>query len=328
MKLYSKILLSAIGALALSGCHSAIMSDLTECPQYTVFTFDVRTPDEISFPDNKIDDVRVFAFDESGKLIGEWKDGSVAFLPGYEIRTDFYRPGATTSFVAWAGKDLGLYDFSAFKAGADKKDLLVFMAKEADKIGAKAAPLYVAEPTGGDLVQKERSTLGTQTDEVHFSFVQITNHFHFDIQGLSTDHTYTMTFTAKNSRYKANGDLAEDTPFEWTTDTFKQTADGVNGTARLTADYDILRLVQGERGDYLITIKDETGRVVYEFDPLADFILYPGLGMDGSGNPFKDHLDLNHDFNISIVVDTFDGTYMAVRATIQNWNIVFRHESL
>lgn len=60
MKLYSKILLSAIGALALSGCHSAIMSDLTECPQYTVFTFDVRTPDEISFPDNKIDEAETW----------------------------------------------------------------------------------------------------------------------------------------------------------------------------------------------------------------------------------------------------------------------------
>ncbi|BDE83009.1 hypothetical protein [Porphyromonas somerae] len=74
MKLISKIGLSALLLVALASCQKGIMSDLSECPQYTIFTFDVRTPDEISYPDGKIDDLRVFAFDENDQLIGEWKE--------------------------------------------------------------------------------------------------------------------------------------------------------------------------------------------------------------------------------------------------------------
>lgn len=331
MKIIRKILIPALLVLALSSCHSTIESDLEECPQYTVFTFDVITPDEVSYPDGKIDQVRVFAFDESGSLVGEWIDGEVAFTKDYELRTDYYRPG-TTTFVAWAGKDLSQYDFSAFTEGAKRDDLVLLMAKQSAKIAATAGPLYVGEPKGGALTQEER--VGTFVDEVHFSLVQITNHFDIRIEGLPAGHTYSMTFTAENSRYAYDGSLLPDSRFEWTTDDYAQTDDPETGLSTLTATYDILRLVPGTKGDYLITITDETGKAVYSFDPLHDYILYDGLGSDGSGNPFRDHLDLNHDFAIRIFLTPAPGptpsdeTYMAVRVTIQNWNLVFRDETL
>lgn len=329
MKLIYKISLLAFLFVSICGCHTGIMSDLDECPQYTVFTFDVRTPDEISYPDNKIDDIRVFAFDESNQLIGEWKEGEVAFLPGYEIKTEFYRPGKTTSFVAWAAKDMSQYDMSAFKTGAKKDELVLFMAKQADKIKATAGPLYVGMPKDGVLVQDNRSGKGTETDMVHFSLTQITNHFDIRIEGLPVGHQYKMTYMAKNSRYAYDGQLLTDTPFEWTTETFEQSDNDNGKTVTLHATYDILRLVPGERGDYMVTVTDETDRVVYEFDPLHDYILYSGEAMS-SPNPFMDHLDLNHDFNIRILLQGSDKeeTYMAVQVTIQNWNLVFRNVNL
>ncbi|MDO5036587.1 MAG: FimB/Mfa2 family fimbrial subunit [Porphyromonas sp.] len=302
------------------------MSDLDDCPQYTVFTFDVRTPDEISFPDNKIDDVRVFAFDENGQLIGEWIEGEVAFLPGYQMTTEFYRPGQTTTFVAWAAKDMSQYDLSAFKLGAKKEDLVLFMAKQADQIMAVAGPLYVAE-SKEPLVQENRDGKGTHTDFVHFSFVQITNHFNIQIEGLPAGHQYKINFTAKNSKYTADGTLLPDTPFEWTTETFKQSTNDNGTMAVLQVTYDILRLVPGQKGDYLITITDDQGRVVYQFDPLHDYILYEGAAASGP-NPFKDHLDLNHEFNIRIRLEGSNENYMAVQVTIQSWNLVFRNVGL
>lgn len=327
MKLISKIGLSALLLVALASCQKGIMSDLSECPQYTIFTFDVRTPDEISYPDGKIDDIRVFAFDENDQLIGEWKEGGVAFLPDYEMRTNHYRPGKTTTFVAWAAKDMSQYDLSAFKVGAKKSDLVLFMAKQADKIKATAGPLYVGTPKEGALNQIDRDGKGTVIDRVHFPLTQITNHFNIEIRGLAPGHQYKMTYTAKNSRYSYDGQLLPDTPFEWTTDTFEQKVSESGKSVTVSATYDILRLVPGERGDYLITITDESGQVVYEFDPLHDYILYSGVAMS-SPNPFKDHLDLNHDFNIRILLQKYTETYMAVQVTIQNWNLVFRDAHL
>ena len=324
MRLRSYILPLILSAgLSLTGCHSAIMSDLTDCPQYTVFTFDVATPDEISYPDGKIDDIRVFAFDEAGTLIGEWIDGEVAFLPGYEMRTDYYRPGVT-SFVAWAGKDLSYYDFGSFKAGAQKEDLIALMAVQGGKHPADVPPLYVGEPVGGALTQEDRTAQGTVVDEVHFRLHQITNHFNVTIEGLPAGHDYTMTFTAKNDKYDASGMIRPSETFEWTARSFDRNEDG---TVTLNAEYDILKLEPGMRGDYFITVTDETGAVVYSFDPLHDYILYTGAAMDGE-NPFKDHLDLNHEFNIRIRLQNISGTYMAVEVTIQSWNLVFRYESL
>ena len=330
MRLRSYILplILSVG-ITLTSCHSAIMSDLTDCPQYTVFAFHVQTPDEISYPDGKIDDIRVFAFDEAGKLIGEWTDGGVAFLPGYELKTDYYRPG-TTAFVAWAGKDLSQYDFSAFTAGASKEELLVFMAKQEAKIAATAGPLYVGEPDGGALTQEERSTLGTFTDSLDFALTQITNRINLQVQGLEPGHQYTIRFTAKNSKYGYDGTMLPDTPFEWTTDTFTQTEK--DGNVILSATYDILRLVANAAyGDYLIEVLDETGNAVYDFDPLRDYILHPLVEDEFH---FSQRLDLNHEY--SIVIDLRkretpapDGeTYMAVQAWIQNWNLVFRDVKL
>lgn len=325
----------ALALLLLAGCHSAVYEDLSDCPQQIRFTFHVRTPNEISYPDSQIDRLRLFAFDEEERLIAEWTDDAVAFLPGYALTTDFYRPGGTTTFVAWAAKDLDRYDLSAFVPGAKKSDLVLFMAKQQEKIAATAGPLFVGTPEGGALKQEaDRSALGSVTDEVHFPLTQISNHLDITIEGLPKGHTYAMTYRAHNSRYAADGTLLEDTPFEWTTDDFTQTAAEGKETATLHATYDILRLVEGQRGDYLITITDETGRVVYEFDPLHDFILYDGLSVDGEANPFRDHLDLNHHYTIRIRLDETshtgddEATYMAVMVTIQDWNIVFRNESL
>lgn len=321
MKRLSQVLLSAIGVFALSGCHSAIMSDLSECPQYTVFTFDVHTMDDTGFPDSKIDDVRVFAFDENGKLVGEWMDNGVVFIPGYGFRTDYYRPGRTT-FVAWAAKDISKYDFSAFKVGADQKDLLVFMAKQAGKIEAEAGHLYVGEPKA-PLEQRDRANEGTFTDSVHFTLSEITNRLSFVIDGLEEGHTYTLKFTSRNSRYDYGGEMLPDETFEWTTDDLRQSPSRDGKSVTVTASYEILRLNPDLQDGYLMQILDETGRVVYAFDPLKDYILY---GADD--NPNIDKLDLVHDFSILINLRPSGDTYMAVSAVINNWNIVFRDVNL
>ena len=323
MRFFGKTYLPLLlGLMALSGCHSAIMSDLSDCPQYTAFMFDVRTMDDTSFPDSKIDDVRVFAFDENGKLVGEWTDTGVAFLPGYGLKTDYYRPGKTT-FVSWAAKDLKKYDFSAFKAGADQKDLLVFMAKQAGKIEATAGHLYVGEPNAPFLEQLDRRGKGTFTDSVHITLSEITNRLSFVIDGLEAGHTYSLKFTSRNSRYDYKGTMLSDDTFEWTTGDLRQSPSRDGKSVTVSASYEILKLSPDLRDGYLMQVFDETGRVVYAFDPLMDYILY-----GAADNPNVGKLDLVHDFSILINLRPSGETYMAVSAVINNWNIVFRDVNL
>ena len=326
MNTLQKIILPLAAAFALTGCHTAIMSDLSECPQYTVFTFDVKAPGAISFPE-AVDELRVFAFDEQGRLIGEWVDGAVVFLPGYEMKTNYYRAG-TTTFVAWGGYNLADYDFSAFVAGATLDDLILLMQQqEAGKLAADASPLFVGVATEPLTQAAGREGRGSVTDSVHFHLTQITNHIDLEITGLETGHEYTITFTAKNNNYRYDGELLGSDRFEWVPDDFLQT-DEAGGTT-LTVSYDILRFVPGAPGDYLIEVRDENGVVVYSFDPLHDFILH-----NQDDNPFRDHLDLNHDFDIYINLredetpSPGEETYMAVQVTISGWNLVFRNQAL
>ena len=54
-------LAAALGILMLTvGCHSTIKEDLSDCPQGTVFTFDILYPQTINYSET-VREIRVFA---------------------------------------------------------------------------------------------------------------------------------------------------------------------------------------------------------------------------------------------------------------------------
>ena len=81
-----------LSAYCLIGCDFAVFDDLVSCPQGVSFHFYRQTPCE-QFPNypSDIRQVRVFAFDANGVLVGEFSDKKYSFqriipcLPHYSI---------------------------------------------------------------------------------------------------------------------------------------------------------------------------------------------------------------------------------------------------
>ena len=134
----------AVASLFVAGCHCSIKEDLSDCPQGTVFSFDILYPQTINYSET-VKEVRVFAFDEDGKLITEIADKPSAFIPSYRIKTDFYRPGHKTTFYAWSGSNLAQYDFTGFKPGTPLSEMMVSLAKQGSTLEASASPLYAGK---------------------------------------------------------------------------------------------------------------------------------------------------------------------------------------
>lgn len=304
----------------LSSCHDQIFEDLSECPQGVVFTFDILHPDGIEYS-TAVKEIRLFAFDKEGKLIGEYTDKPIeSFGPNHSLTTDLYKPGQELTFIAWGGANLGAYDFSGFAPGTSMAEMTVALAKQADKIKAEAAPLFVSQKKV-TLTQEER--VGTRYDRVHIDFIQLTNRIDLVVEGFAEGVKPAVRFVAQNSHYAADGSLRPDTPFEYLPK-LAETADGKQGGA-LHAVFDILKL--DPTLDYPVEIYDEaTGEVLYSFDLLKDYILYNGPFAQGDRGYT---LDRNHHFDIWILLDRGPrDTYMAVQARILKWNLVFRNESL
>lgn len=81
----------------------------------SVFIF-IGKPLANKFPNypSDIRQVRVFAFDANGVLVGEFSDKKVLLSADYSLSATLQHTGKLT-FVAWGGSDLESYDFQIFK---------------------------------------------------------------------------------------------------------------------------------------------------------------------------------------------------------------------
>lgn len=304
----------------LAGCHSGIREDLSDCPQGTRFTFDILYPQTINYSET-VREIRLFAFDEEGRLIREISDRPEAFVPSYSLMSDLYRPGHKTTFYAWGGANLSQYSFDGFKPGTTLEEMTVSLERQGRELPATASPLYAGRASR---VLEQAERIGTVIDSVHIDLRQITNHLKIIVEGLDPDHSYTLRFGAQNSRYSATGELLEDTPFDYTT-TIEE-AKGRRGKA-IRATYDILKLDPALPYPLEVIDRTDGGKVVYSCDLLRDYICYDGPFAE-SANPLR--LERNHDFDIWILLgeDKPKGTYFAIRARILDWNLVFRNLDL
>ncbi len=99
-----------LSAYCLIGCDFAVFDDLVSCPQGVSFHFYRQTPCE-QFPNypSDIRQVRVFAFDANGVLVGEFSDKKVLLSADYSLSATLQHTGKLT-FVAWGGSDLTLHN--------------------------------------------------------------------------------------------------------------------------------------------------------------------------------------------------------------------------
>lgn len=298
-------------ALLLTGCHSNIYEDLSDCPQGIVFSFDIRYPGVRAYDDG-VKEIRLFAFDEQGRLITEIKDSPAKFSKDYYLTTDLYRPGEKLTFVTWAGANLSQYDFAGFTPGTSLTEMIVALAHQGAELGAEASPLFVGTTTE-PLIQQER--VGTVMDSVHISMEQLTNRVYFSINGLDPERQYTIHIGAANSRYAGTGKLLPEEPF-----TYLPAAE-IYEEGTLEADFDILKLDPSLA--YPVEVIDkETGEVVYSLD-LIDLIAR-GHRLHPEAPELLIERNHNYEIVINLRKEGTEGTYMAVSALICDWNIVFR----
>lgn len=314
-------LLSLLVTGFMTSCDKCIYDDLTDCPQGVIFKFHTKTPCDMgpTYP-QAIKETRVFAFDEKGVLVSSFDQKEVALSKEYEQRTDYLHVG-TSSFVAWGGEDLSKYDFSTFEAGkTTKEEMTVALKRQAEQATADMPHLFVGTPINGDLTQKDHRNLGTHYDTVDFRMQQLTNTVRLTVHGLNPDHEYAVIIKAENSRYNLLGESIMDSRFSYISPNAEQIGSDIK------ADFRLLKLEQNK--DIKLIITDKTsGKVIYNADLIDDLIAYQGKFGTSPVNLKCEH-------NFVVVLDLkpcdkpSDDTYIAIQATINQWNIVFRDVEL
>lgn len=300
----------------LSGCHTGIYSDLSDCPQGVDFTFHVQTPCQAqpTYPSD-ITEVHIFAFDDEGRLTRSVDATGITLTKDYVLRTDYYHIG-TSDFVVWAGSDLSRIDFGSFTEGVTMRDEMIAAVKrQAESLTGPLPTLYVGTPVDGPLTQEDRSHLGTMYDRVAIHLTQITNRVNFTIKGLDASRTYAIAIEDDNSRYTIDGSFAKDDRFVYTPLTMGQKG------STLTASFDLLRLAKGRHASVIIT-DTTTGEVVWSRNLIEELILYSAAGEP----PYS--LECDHLFDIELQLSIHNDTFVAVSATINQWNVVFRDVNL
>lgn len=309
-------LASLAGMLLLSGCHSTVYEDLSDCPQGVDFAFYVQTPcaTEPSYP-AEIKQLRLFAFDEAGKLVREISASDVALSRDYLLHTDYYRVGKS-DFVAWAGSDLSLLDFGSFTPGTTTKEqMIIALKRQAESFAGLIPPIYVGRPDKGTLTQEDRSELGTFYDRVVIHLEQITNRLNITLTGLDPEHKYSVRVEDSNSKYHIDGTFAPDTRFSYLP------KDLAMEERTVTATIDVMRLATG-RGALLIVTDETDGREIMRKNLVEDLLL--ARTPDAAARPYSLECDHLFDIRIDFDLDLDKGTYVAVFATINKWNVVFR----
>ena len=309
-------LASLAGMLLLSGCHPCVYEDLSDCPQGVDFGFYVQSPcaEEPSYP-SEIRQARLFAFDEQGRLVREIPVPELKLSKDFLLRTDYYRVGKS-DFVAWAGGDLSLLDFGSFTPGTTTKEqMIVALKRQAESFAGLIPPIYVGRPDKGTLTQEDRSALGTFYDRVDIHLEQITNRLRITLTGLDPEHKYSVRVEDSNSKYHIDGTFAPDTRFSYLPEDLAMEGRTV------TATIDVMRLATG-RGALLIVTDETDGREIMRKNLVEDLLL--ARTPDAAARPYSLECDHLFDIRIDFDLDLDKDTYVAVRATINKWNIVFR----
>lgn len=307
--------------LLISGCKKIIYDDLSQCPQGVDFSFyevSLADPAKKLYPE-AVKEVRIFAFDEQGRLVREISQNGLKLSEDYYLRTDYYRVG-TSDFLVWAGSDLSQLDFSQFVPGkTTRAEMIVALKRQADSFKGAIAPIYVGEPENGPLTQEDRSHKGTFYDKVPIRLKQINNRLNFTLLGLHPGHTYTIQVEDNNSRYTIEGKIDKDGRFIYYSSDLKK-----EGTT-LTAWIDVMKLEEG-RNARLIVTDTTTGKEIFNENLVEDVILKPGPNGQSSPN----RLDKGHVYDITLQFDYDKGTgsYVVVSGIVNKWNIVFRKVEL
>ncbi len=306
--------------LLLTSCHKCVHEDLSKCPQGLDFVFyepSPTNPTKKHYPD-AVKEVRVFAFDEQGRLIREFSQKEIVLSEGYFLRTDYYRVG-TTDFLAWAGGDLSQLDFSAFVPGkTTREEMIVALKRQVDSYQGAIAPIYVGVPDNGPLTQEGGRNQGSIYDRVPIRLTQITNRLNFTVRGLHPRHDYTIQVVDDNSRYTIAGKIAEDDRFVYKPSDLKKEK------TTFTAWMDVMKLEKG-RNARLIVTDTTTGKEIFNENLVEGVLLKTGPTGTASTNTLDRHV-----FDIVLIFeyDKNVETYMAVRGSVNNWNIVFRNIGL
>lgn len=315
MKRFWKIFSAALVVVGLADACSQIKDNLDDCPQELVFKFYRKTGCETQryYPaDFKA--VKVFAFDKDGYFHGMVEDSDITLTENYELKATFREGGAYT-FVAWAAGNMEDYELPTLQKGVSTKADLNLKFRHPDgKAETRPSTLYYSRHT--EPLHRDAITVGegALTDTVWFNMREYTYRINLQVQGLNPAKKYSLYLMDDNDRYNAAGEILPSATFNYMTPD-----QGQDGGA-LVGLFTELKLEEG-RNATLAVWDDNEDKLVYTANLVEDLILYRNYGITSPYN-----LDCDHDFNIIVVlnIDTNTGNYMAVRAIINDWNLVFR----
>lgn len=321
-----------LATLLFTGCEKGIYEDLSHCPQGVDMHFRVLRPAETqeskryNYPTDEIKQLRLFAFDEQGRLVWDFGVNSYNFVKENLLHTNFYRVG-TTRFVAWAGQDLSKYNFGTPKVGSTTlQELMVRMQSQAaTRSSEEVAPLYVGTPAEGALTQEDRSQLGTFYDKLHFDLIQLHNTIKVEVKGLKLNHRYQLRIKADNGEYTALGNISGNNTFEYTTNVTQTTE---QGKEQLSATFNILKLE--EKHSYTVEVLNvSTGQVapVTEFSGnIIEYILANDANFRTLTTPEarQKMFDTKHSYHITLTLNETPEGHMAVNVLVKSWNFVAR----
>lgn len=305
----------AIGAMM--ACDSWIYDDLADCPQEVVFHFYRQIPCETQpyYPAD-IREVRVYAFDDNDVLAGQFTATNLTLTRDTFLTVPFDQQG-DFRFVAWAAASFDNYSVASIQPGVTTRQQLMLALSHPDGIvQERPAPLYMGE-LSSPLGRHYQPGEGTHRDTVRINMQQLTYRVNLTVYGLDASAPYDAFITDDNDQYDFYGHIVGGRPsFHYTSLIDRQ------GTV-LRARYTTLRLAEN-RPTRLSIVNTATGREVFGTRLVDDLIMYRGV----FGEP-PYSLSCDHDFNVIIVLErdtqVTTETYMTVRATVNDWNVVYRN---
>ena len=279
-----------LSAYCLIGCDFAVFDDLVSCPQGVSFHFYRQTPCE-QFPNypSDIRQVRVFAFDANGVLVGEFSDKKVLLSADYSLSATLQHTGKLT-FVAWGGSDLESYDFSDFQEGVTTKgEMRVALRLKDRRTTSVPGSLYVGLAS---VSLENREDMGSVYERVTFNMRELTYRIHFTISFIGSsflmDEEFVIRIEDDNGVYDFNGQIALCERFEYVTQAVRDTG------GALKADFTLMKLEEGRNA--LVSLIDKTtGEILYTANLVDDIIMFQG---DAGEPPYS--LDCDHDFPITL----------------------------
>ena len=303
-----------LSAYCLIGCDFAVFDDLVSCPQGVSFHFYRQTPCE-QFPNypSDIRQVRVFAFDANGVLVGEFSDKKVLLSADYSLSATLRHTGKLT-FVAWGGSDLEAYDFSDFQEGVTtRQEMQVSLRLKNGRISSAPGPLYVGLAS---ISLENRKDMGSVYERVAFNMQELTYRVHFTISSIGSpfpiDEEFVIRIEDDNGVYDFNGRIALCERFEYATEAIHD-AEGA-----LKADFTLMKLEEG-RNAFVSLIDKTTGEILYTANLVDDILMFRG---DAGEPPYS--LECDHDFPITLKLKYEKETWMLIQATVLDWNVVSR----